>query len=93
MDEIARKNKKLAEDEVAKEIARDRAVDVDPDNRAAKKRAKAKIAGNLEDIQEMAMKQQKKINKLDKSHKNKLRREERSYYETIKNDRGIINLG
>jgi hypothetical protein len=93
MEEVARNNKKLAEDEVAKELARVRRVDVDPDNRAAKKRAKARIAGSLHDIQEMAMKQQKKINKLDKANKNRLRRAERSYYESIKNDRGVINLG
>ena len=47
---------------------------------------------DIQEIQEKAMDQQKRINKVNKKEKNKLRRQERRAFKAIANDRAVINL-
>lgn len=94
MDDIAQEKLTQAKQEAEKEIleAADReGSQLDPESRAAKKRRKIKLTQNIQEIQEKAMAQQKRINKQQKAQKNALRRKEREQFKGIK-DRAVINL-
>lgn len=86
------KAKKLIEEEILAEAGHD--ANVDPNSKASKKRRKHKVKAidDIALISAKAMEQQKKIQKSNKHEKNLQRRNEKTYFKTIKNDRGVINL-